>query len=117
MVRLGVILLVGLLALGVGSIGYAAQKAVAPDDAAAAHDATAGTKLGNGLGNALTGWMEVPRKMSEVSTEKDAFAGITIGTLTGAVHGIGRTAAGVLDTASFVDPPYDKPIMQPNYEF
>jgi len=109
MLRLGVVLLVGLLAFGAGSMGYAAEKADAPD-------ATAGTKLGNGLGNALTGWMEIPRKISEVSNERDAFAGITIGTLTGAVYGVGRTAAGVLDTATFVVPPYDSPIMEPNYQ-
>ena len=110
MLKLGVVLLAGLLAFGAGSIGYAAGEAVAPD-------ATAGTKLGNGLGNTLTGWMEIPRKISEVSNEKDAFAGITIGTLTGICYGVGRTAAGVLDTATFVVPPYDKPIMEPNYQF
>jgi len=111
MLRLGVVLLVGLLAFGAGSIGYAAaEKAAAPE-------ATAVTKLGNGLGNTLTGWMEVPRKISEISTEQNAFAGITIGTLQGAVYGLGRTAAGVVDTATFVVPPYDKPIMEPNYQF
>jgi len=108
MLKFGVVLLAGLLAFGM--VSYAAEKAVE-------HDATAGTKLGNGLGNALTGWMEVPRKISEVSQEKDAFAGITVGTITGAFYGVGRTAAGVLDTATFVVPPYDKPIMEPNYEF
>ncbi|MGB2706145.1 MAG: exosortase system-associated protein, TIGR04073 family [Candidatus Omnitrophota bacterium] len=100
----------GLLVFGVGSIGYAAEEG-------AEHQATPATKLGNGLGNALTGWMEIPRKISEVSSEQDAFAGITIGTLTGAAYGTGRTAAGVLDTATFVVPPYDKPIMEPNYSF
>ena len=110
MLRLGLVLLAVVLTFGIGSIGYAAVEAVE-------HDATAGTKLGNGLGNTLTGWMEIPRRISEVSQERDAFAGITIGTLTGAVYGAGRTAAGVLDTATFVVPPYDKPIMEPNYSF
>ena len=115
MLRLGFVLLVVVLAFGVGSIGYAAEKAVESDTTAPQHDATAGTKLGNGLGNVLTGWMEIPRKINEVSEEQGAFAGITVGTLTGSFFGIGRTAAGAVDAVTFVIPPYDKPIVEPNY--
>lgn len=110
MLRVWVILMAGMLVLGIGSACYAAGEE-------AEQHATAATKLGNGLGNMLTGWMEIPRKISEVSSEQDAFAGITIGTLTGACYGTGRTAAGVLDAGTFVFPPYDKPIMEPVYHF
>jgi len=108
MLKITAILMAGLLVIVVGSTSFAADTQPA--------EANAMTKLGNGLGNALTGWMEIPRNIKEVSQEQDNFAGITVGTLKGSVYGIGRTAAGVLDAATFVVPAYDKPIMEPNYQ-
>ncbi|MFH1593643.1 MAG: exosortase system-associated protein, TIGR04073 family [Candidatus Omnitrophota bacterium] len=72
-----------------------------------------GAKLGAGLQNFLTGWMEIPSRIHEVSQEHNVLAGLTYGTLEGAAYGTGRTVAGGIDTVTFVVPPYDKPIMEP----
>jgi len=106
-----VILMAGMLILGVSPLCTAEGTEVAP----AEHSVSPATKLANGLGNALTGWMEIPRQMAEVTNEQNAFAGSTIGLVKGLVFGTGRTAAGVIDTGTFVIPPYDKPIVEPNY--
>ena len=103
------LVMVGFLVLAVSSVCCAEEQA--------APAATPMTKLGNGLLNTVTGWMEVPRNISEVSTEQNAFVGITYGLAKGACYGTGRTAAGVLDAGTFLFPPYDKPIMQPNAQF
>lgn len=73
-------------------------------------------KLQNGLSNVLTGWYEVPKQMKNTYEEdKSIVAGATIGTLKGIIYGVGRTAAGILDTVSFPVPPYDKPLVEPDW--
>ena len=73
-------------------------------------------KLQNGLSNMLTGWYEIPKKMKETYEEdKSIVAGVTIGTLKGAIYCVGRTAAGILDTVSFFIAPYDQPLMEPDW--
>jgi len=80
-------------------------------------EATPLDKLGNGLTNVLTGWMEIPRCIDEKSKEENLFAGLTVGTLKGICYALGRTVVGVIDTVTFVIKPYDQPIMEPNYSF
>jgi putative exosortase-associated protein (TIGR04073 family) len=103
MIRIGAI--VCLLVFSITMVSFAAEKA------------TPVTKLGNGIGNMLSGWMEIPRHVKERSQEKNWFYGITYGTVEGTGYGVVRTAAGGLDTVTFVFPPYDKPIMEPIYHF
>ena len=110
MLKFAAMIMAGFLVLAMGSICLALDA----KDTQATND-NPGTKLGNGLGNALTGWMEIPRQVSEVSSEQNAFAGMTYGLLQGVLYGTGRTAAGAFDAVTFVIPPYDKPIMEPNY--
>jgi len=113
MLRFGaLILMAGLLVLTVSPFCVAEGREAMP---AEQHDANPGTKLANGLGNVLTGWMEIPRQMSAVTQEQNAFVGCTYGLAKGLVFGTGRTAAGVIDTGTFVIPPYDKPIVEPDY--
>jgi len=80
-------------------------------------DATAWTKLKNGLNNALLGWTELPRRIYDTSQDKGMGEGLTIGLIDGLAFGIARTGAGIIDTAVFYMPPFDKPIMEPLYEF
>lgn len=85
--------------------------------AAFAEENNALNKLGRGLSNIATGFVEIPKQIYLVSTEKEPITGITYGTAKGVCYGVLRTSAGVYDTVTFVIPPYDKPVMQPSYVF
>ncbi len=111
MVKFGtIVILASFLILAVSSTCFAQAKA-------GATEASPMTKLGNGLANVLTGWMEIPRCIGETSKEENLFAGLTIGTLKGLCYFMGRTLVGVIDTVTFVIKPYDQPIMEPRYHF
>ena len=72
-------------------------------------------KLGNGLNNLLTGWMDVPRQIKAVTEDNDAIAGMTYGVVKGLGLTIARTIVGVFDTITFPFAPYDQPAMEPIY--
>jgi len=110
MLKLGVLLMAGLMIFGIHMSCVAAEEG-------SGSQATPATKLGYGLNNLLTGWVEIPRQISEVSNEQDMLAGITVGTIKGSVFAVGRTAAGALDAVTFMFPAYDKPIVEPLYQF
>jgi len=75
------------------------------------------TKLGNGLNNAFTGWMEIPEQMYETSQEINALVGLTYGTAKGSGYCAARMMAGAIDAGTFIFPEYDKPIMEPKNDF
>ena len=77
------------------------------------------TKLGRGVANTLTGWVELPKNVYSTSTENNAFAGLTLGLATGAGMSLVRTGAGIYEIATFPFPiPQDyKPILEPEYVF
>lgn len=77
------------------------------------------TKLGRGLANTLTGWIEVPKNVYSVSSEENAFSGATLGLAKGAGMGIVRTGAGIFEavTFPFALPKDYKPVMEPEYVF
>ncbi|MBN1353701.1 MAG: exosortase system-associated protein, TIGR04073 family [Candidatus Omnitrophica bacterium] len=80
-------------------------------------DDNAITKFGNGLVNLLTGWLELPKQISDTYKKENSLSeALTTGTLKGVIYSVGRTAAGALDAAFFFLPPYDKPIMKPLYK-
>ncbi|MDQ6957485.1 MAG: exosortase system-associated protein, TIGR04073 family [Mariprofundaceae bacterium] len=64
----------------------------------------AATKFSRGIINLTTGWLEVPKNISNESRKSNAGVGLTYGTVKGSVHTVGRTAAGALDTATFFVP-------------
>jgi len=80
-------------------------------------EATAWTKLLGGLSNTLLGWTELPRRIYDTSQDKGIGEGLTTGLIDGLAYGIARTGAGIIDTALFYMPPFDKPIMDPLYNF
>jgi putative exosortase-associated protein (TIGR04073 family) len=82
-----------------------------------AEEKNALTKLGRGLTNAITGSVEIPKQIYLVSKEREPITGITYGTAKGVCVGLLRTGAGVYDTLGFAFPPYDKPILEPEYVF
>ena|SRR3989338_3191309 len=77
------------------------------------------TKLGRGVANTLTGWVELPKNVYKTSVEDNALAGITLGLAKGAGMTIVRTGAGIYEIATFPFPLPEnyKPILEPEYVF
>jgi len=74
-------------------------------------------KLGRGLLNVVTSPNEIPAGIYRVSRDKGDFVGVTLGTVEGFCTFLIRGAVGIYDSVTFVIPPYNKPIMQPEYAF
>jgi len=74
-------------------------------------------KLDRGVVNSATFWMELPAEVARVSKERDPFAGLTIGVVHGAIATVFRAGTAVFDTLTFFAPPYDKPVMKPEYAY
>lgn len=73
-------------------------------------------KLTRGVFNMSTFYFEIPAGVMRVSKEKNnAFIGGTVGVAQGFFSCILRAVTGVFDTATFIIPPYNKPIMDPEY--
>jgi len=74
-------------------------------------------KLGRGITNVFTCWAEVPAEFFKVSKDSnnDIVAGAAIGVPTGFALGLVRGVTGIIDAATFAIPPYDKPLMQPEF--
>ena len=77
------------------------------------------TKLGRGVANTLTGWVELPKNIYNTSVSDNAFAGITLGLARGAGMTLVRTGAGLYEIVTFPFPlPQDyRPILEPEYVF
>lgn len=84
-----------------------------------AHAGGPTTKLGRGIANVITGWVEIPKRITETSQTQGVAAGITWGLLRGFGYGFVRTAAGFYEffTFPFSAPPDYEPVIQPEYVF
>lgn len=69
-----------------------------------------------GFINATTSWSDVPYEVAKVSADDNILSGITFGFASGLAQGLTRGAAGVADMATFVVPPYNEPLMEPEYK-
>ncbi|GDX59662.1 hypothetical protein LBMAG31_05380 [Nitrosomonadaceae bacterium] len=82
-----------------------------------AHDASyvthVGNKLGYGIANIATGWVEVPKNIMIVGQRDGVVAGAITGVFTGVFQMVGRTAYGIMETATFLIPTH--PIVKPGY--
>ena len=65
---------------------------------------TAVTKLGRGIANIATCWVEVPAQISDAGEKEGAISALTTGVLKGAVCTVGRCLAGVYDVVTFLLP-------------
>ena len=76
-------------------------------------------KLGRGLANILTGWIERPKNIYDVSVEDNPLAGLTIGLAKGIGMTIVRTGAGIYEVVTFPFPiPEDYgPVLEPEFVF
>jgi putative exosortase-associated protein (TIGR04073 family) len=99
------ILLFSLLVLLTG-----AQELFAKEEASSAFD-----KLSRGVVNTVTCWAEIPEGIIKVSKEEEPVKGCVLGTIGGACAMALRAATGIFDTLTFFVPPYDKPLMEPEY--
>ena len=72
-------------------------------------------KLGRGLINTVTCLIETPAGVYRVSSTKGAIVGWTLGLAEGLFTSLLRGASGILDVVTCVVPPYNKPLMQPEY--
>lgn len=68
-------------------------------------------KLGNGLANAVTGVVEIPKTINIVTHRDGVVHGMTVGLFTGLANAIGRSLSGAFDIATFFVPttPFVKP--------
>ncbi|MEA3305453.1 MAG: exosortase system-associated protein, TIGR04073 family [Candidatus Omnitrophota bacterium] len=76
-------------------------------------------KLGRGLANILTGWIELPKNVYDTSVEDSPLAGLTIGLAKGVGMTIVRTGAGIYEIVTFPFPiPEDyAPVLEPEFVF
>lgn len=74
-------------------------------------------KLGRGIANVLTGWMEIPKEIAAAWRETDPFTGIIVGSIKGVGYFVVRFFAGCYEIFTFPMPfPEDyKPIIEPEF--
>ena len=112
---------------GGGSVAYADTGTPSSYDASSAPESTdttfrasgAFSKLGRGAVNALTGWVEVPKRIHETAQRSGPWAGMTWGLLRGLGYGFIRPAGGLYEavTFPFPAPPGYRSVIQPEYVF
>lgn len=76
-------------------------------------------KLGRGLANTATGWIEVFTTVKRHSEEHGYAAGLLFGLPVGIGRALWRTSVGVYETVTFPVPlpRYYEPIMEPEFVF
>ena len=75
------------------------------------------TKLGRGIANVCTGWLEVPKQIGKSVRETDPVSGIIVGVCRGAAWTVARTAAGAYEVVTFPFPVPKgyKALIEPEY--
>ncbi len=76
-------------------------------------------KLGRGVANTFTGWLEVPKGIVDESKANNVFTGLTVGTIKGLGLGLVRTGAGIYEALTFPFPIPEgyEPIVKPEYVY
>ena len=69
------------------------------------------TKFFRGVGNIIMAPIEIPVTIFNVTADCDISIGVSAGTIAGAAAGAERAACGALDIATFLFPPYDRPLV------
>lgn len=75
------------------------------------------TKLFRGIANAATGWMEIPKQISQTWQTQGPGPGFTWGFIKGIGWAVARSVGGAYEIITFPFPVPEgyKPIMQPEY--
>lgn len=72
-------------------------------------------KLFRGLANCLTFIVELPASICDITKRKGPMKGATLGVVDGIFTSFMRLGTGAFDTVTFLIPPYNKPILKPEY--
>jgi len=107
-----------LIALALIVMSAGAARAASTDDAAEQSDAAKMMhKLGRGVVNVFTCWVEVPKNIAKEWDKMDPVSGTVVGFFEGFGWGFARFATGVYDTFTFLLPvPADyQPLMTPEF--
>jgi putative exosortase-associated protein (TIGR04073 family) len=72
-------------------------------------------KLIRGLVNSLTFLVEIPASICDVTKRKGGLAGATLGVADGFFTSFMRLGTGLFDVVTCPIPPYDKPLLKPEY--
>jgi len=72
-------------------------------------------KFSRGFANTLTGWVELPKNVVNVSKEQNIGMGLTVGLLKGIAHSVGRTVVGAVELVTFFVP--NKQVVEPRYSW
>lgn len=94
-------------------LSVAPQTVMAERGTTQSYPAAAGEKLANGVANAATGFVELPKNVILTSQQDGVAYGLTVGFLTGILHAVGRTVIGALDAVTFLIP--TQPAVNPHY--
>jgi putative exosortase-associated protein (TIGR04073 family) len=81
------------------------------------YDNTPVRKLTRGITNTAFCWAEIPADVAKTAKQTDPIIGVTYGTVKGVFTGVTRGLLGIVDTLTFFIPPYDKPLMKPEYAY
>ncbi|MEW6170275.1 MAG: exosortase system-associated protein, TIGR04073 family [Candidatus Omnitrophota bacterium] len=76
-------------------------------------------KLGRGLTNTASGWLELVKQPYETTKAENLLAGLTVGILKGVGMGLVRTGVGIYELITFPIPAPKgfEPLLQPEYVF
>lgn len=76
-------------------------------------------KLGRGVVNTFTGWLEIPKGVVDESKANNVFTGLTVGTIKGLGLGLVRTGAGIYEAITFPFPIPEgyEPIVKPEFVY
>jgi putative exosortase-associated protein (TIGR04073 family) len=86
-----------------------------PAMAGEGYGANVGEKLGRGLVNVVTGWLEIPKNVVNTSRDSNVGIGVTLGLVKGIGQTIGRTLVGAGELATFFIP--TPGLVHPTYIF
>lgn len=114
--RKTLVLILGLaLALTLAACVYAEEDNATINGNEINYDQSPVNKLGRGLVNTATCWSEIPNEIMKTSEKTDPVVGCTVGTVKGIVTTVVRGFTGLFEAVTFFVPPYDEPIMKPEY--
>ncbi|MCK9603073.1 MAG: exosortase system-associated protein, TIGR04073 family [Candidatus Omnitrophica bacterium] len=74
------------------------------------------SKGGDGALNTVAAWVDVPKEINKETQQNNIFSGLTVGFGKGLVTGITRGIAGAVDIVTCGLPPYNEPLMKPEYK-
>jgi len=73
------------------------------------------TKIGRGTMNIATCFYEIPTGAMRLTADKGPVVGYSVGVVAGFFTGIVRAATGIVDIATCLFPPYNEPLMKPEF--